>query len=133
MILRKLSSRHIRTDAHRNSQRQREGTQEPHRFKSDRVSALRGSGHNGPPLTGSYLQLIPTDKGRTDLFQRHWGGQPHSKTDPMYNSKQTLWIFHGLSILFLLLLFWHLLLYGVYLPVCFELCLGVLFGFEGKV
>lgn len=72
LTLRKVSSRHDRPEAQMNSQRLGQHTRNLHRFKTDRISALkRGNRHKVPPKLRSCLQLILGGQRKFSLFQ--WG------------------------------------------------------------
>jgi hypothetical protein len=61
-----VSSRHNHSDEYVHSQGLRQHTHGPHRFKPDRVAALKwGSKHRLP----SYLQLILLGKGKSKFLQ----------------------------------------------------------------
>lgn len=98
------SSRYNSTDAHTRSQILWQHTSDLHRFKPDRVPAMRGVKSGFLALAKGYLQQIPLAKGKSVSSIR-----VHSTAGPMFRSSFVLaflsyWSFVYLF-LFLLLYF----------------------------
>lgn len=63
-----VASRYNRTDMDMKSQTLEQHTQDRHKFEPDEISAQRReSKHKTLPLTRTYLQLIPAEKGNSVL------------------------------------------------------------------